>query len=294
MLDKHLTPNLIALALVLASFAFGEPWQGLLMSTGLFALSGALTNWLAVHMLFERVPGLYGSGVITLHFEEFKDGIMRMVHEELLSKDKVERLLKNSPSAKPAGTTTSDDNVSTSSDANVSMTSGANGNTGSNDIGDASDGTSSGASDTRAGLGDAVDLEPMLTAIDLDAAYNQLVATIVDSSFGSMLAMVGGEAALQPLREPFKQRMRKFLADAARSPRLQAAIGEQLSKAASSERFVNKLDTLLRARLDEMTPEMVRDIMHRMIHEHLGWLVVWGGVFGGLIGFAAELSGALS
>jgi uncharacterized membrane protein YheB (UPF0754 family) len=108
-----------------------------------------------------------------------------------------------------------------------------------------------------------------------------------------MLAMVGGEAALQPLRDPFKRRMHGFLSDAARSPRIQAAIGEQLSKAASSELFVNRLDTLLRARLDEMTPEMVRDIMQRMIRNHLGWLVVWGGVFGGLIGLAAALAGLL-
>ena len=88
--------------------------------------------------------------------------------------------------------------------------------------------------------------------------------------------------------------MRGFLADAAKSPRIQAAIGEQLSKAASSERFVSKLDKLLRARLDEMTPEMVRDIMQRMIREHLGWLVIWGGVFGGLIGLAAGLTGVLT
>ncbi len=259
MFDKHLTPNLLAAALVLLSFALPAPWQALMLSTGLFALSGALTNWLAVHMLFERVPGLYGSGVITLHFEEFKAGILRMVHEELFSKDKVERLLS----------------ARTETSAGVAS-----------DTGKTQSGT--------AGLGDAIDLEPMLTAIDLDAAYDQLVATIAESSFGSMLAMVGGEAALQPLREPFKDRMRGFLADAARSPRIQAAIGEQLGKAASSERFVNRLDQLLRARLDEMTPEMVRDIMQRMIREHLGWLVIWGGVFGGLIGLLAGLFGLFS
>lgn len=255
MFDKHLTPNLLAAALVLLSFALPAPWQALMLSTGLFALSGALTNWLAVHMLFERVPGLYGSGVITLHFEEFKAGILRMVHEELFSKDKVERLLSAKSRSAPDGDKT---------DSNTDS------------------------------LGAAIDLEPMLTAIDLDAAYDQLVATIAESSFGSMLAMVGGEAALQPLREPFKERMRGFLADAARSPRIQAAIGEQLGKAASSERFVNRLDQLLRARLDEMTPEMVRDIMQRMIREHLGWLVIWGGVFGGVIGLVAGLFGMFS
>jgi len=223
MLDKHLTPNLIAVALILCSLALPEPWHAIVLSTGLFALSGALTNWLAVHMLFERVPGLYGSGVITLHFEDFKTGILRMVHEELFSKDNVERLLS-------------------------SKTPGQKGQT---NLKQASS------------LIDGVDLEPLLQSIDLDAAYDQLVATVVESSFGSMLSMVGGEAALQPLRDPFKKRMENFLADAAQSPRIQAAIGEQLNKAASSDRFVSKLDTLLRARLDEMTPEMVKEIMQQ-------------------------------
>lgn len=246
--DKHLTPNLVALTLIIVSVALPEPWQALMLSVGLFALSGALTNWLAVHMLFERVPGLYGSGVITLHFEDFKAGILRMVHEELFSKDNVNRLMKTS-TAEPV------------------------------------DQDSNGAASSAA----VFDLEPMLNAIDLDAAYDQLVATIVESSFGSMLAMVGGEAALQPLREPFKQRMAGFLSDAAKSPRIQAAVGEQISKAASSDRFISRLDTLLRARLDELTPEMVKEIMQRMIKKHLGWLVVWGGVFGGLIGLLAGL-----
>lgn len=266
MFDKHLTPNLLALLLIVISPALPAPAQGIVLSVGLFALSGALTNWLAVHMLFERVPGLYGSGVISLHFEDFKAGILRMVHEELFSKDNVERLLQEKSPA----------------DAGESGIGTDTGDTRPAD--DASD-----ASIPNASLADAVDLEPMLNAIDMNAAFDQLVATIVESSFGSMLAMVGGEEALQPLREPFKERMQRFLAEAAKSPKIQAAIGEQLSKAASSDRFVGKLDRLLRARLDEMTPEMVKDIMQRMIREHLGWLVVWGGVFGGLIGLVAGI-----
>ncbi|MFK7992560.1 MAG: DUF445 domain-containing protein [Granulosicoccus sp.] len=240
MLTKNTVPNLIAVALIGLSFLLPPPYSAVLLSTALFALSGALTNWLAVYMLFDRVPGLYGSGVIALHFEDFKAGILRMVHEELLAKDSVERLMTNS-SSNP-----------TSPDA-------------------------------------AIDISPMLEAIDLDAAYDQLVATITESSFGSMLAMVGGEAALQPLRDPFKERMGKFLADTARSPRIQALVSEQIGKVATSDSFVQKLDQLLRTRLDELTPDMVKDIMQRMIKRHLGWLVVWGGVFGGLIGLLAGL-----
>lgn len=243
MLTKNTVPNLIALGLIIISLLLPEPFRAVLLSTGLFALSGALTNWLAVYMLFDRVPGLYGSGVITLHFEEFKAGILRLVHKELFAKDNVERLM-----SQPA------------------------------------DGAADHVESTAK---PSFDIAPMLEAIDLELAFDQLVLTISESSFGSMLAMVGGEAALQPLREPFKQRMGKFLDDTAKSPRVQALVNEQIGKAAGSDRFVQKLDALLQARLDELTPEMVKDIMQRMIKRHLGWLVVWGGVFGGLIGLLA-------
>ena len=66
--DKRLGTNLVAVALVGCGLWFNGPWRETLLNTGLFALSGAITNWLAIYMLFERVPGLYGSGVIPLHF----------------------------------------------------------------------------------------------------------------------------------------------------------------------------------------------------------------------------------
>lgn len=50
-----------------------------MLSCGLFALSGGLTNWLAVKMLFDRVPGLVGSGVIPAHFVEIRRAVKRMV-----------------------------------------------------------------------------------------------------------------------------------------------------------------------------------------------------------------------
>lgn len=254
MFTKNTLPNFIALALILASFFLSEPFRAITLSTGLFALSGALTNWLAVHMLFERIPGIYGSGVISLHFEEFKAAIMRMVHEELLAKENVERLLNSKQ--------TSADSDSSSLDRKSTAE----------------------AKITEPSLADSIDIKPMLDGIDLDVAFDQLVATIVESSFGSMLAMVGGESALQPLRIPFKNKMRQFLTDTANSPRVRSLISEQIRKAAGSEIFIQKLDQLLRARLDELTPEMVKQIMQRMIKKHLGWLVIWGGVFGGIIG----------
>ena len=59
-----------------------EPYKVYILNTGLFALSGGITNWLAVHMLFERVPFLYGSGVIPIHFKEFKIGIRTLIIDQ--------------------------------------------------------------------------------------------------------------------------------------------------------------------------------------------------------------------
>ncbi|MBT5086716.1 MAG: hypothetical protein HOM71_04415, partial [Deltaproteobacteria bacterium] len=51
--DKRLGTNLVALALVGGGLWFNGPWRETLLNTGLFALSGAITNWLAIYMLFE-------------------------------------------------------------------------------------------------------------------------------------------------------------------------------------------------------------------------------------------------
>jgi len=42
------------------------------MSFGLFGLAGGVTNWVAVYMLFEKVPYLYGSGVIPVRYVEIR------------------------------------------------------------------------------------------------------------------------------------------------------------------------------------------------------------------------------
>ncbi|MBT8147852.1 MAG: DUF445 domain-containing protein, partial [Gammaproteobacteria bacterium] len=61
-LNKSLITNCLALLLVLVGLALDEPVRQYVLNAGLFALSGGLTNWLAIYMLFERVPGFYGSG----------------------------------------------------------------------------------------------------------------------------------------------------------------------------------------------------------------------------------------
>lgn len=95
MLDKNITPNVVAVLIICGSFLVAEPLHSILLSIGLFALSGAVTNWLAVHMLFEKIPGLYGSGIIPMHFVEFKQAIHRLATEELFKIENVESAMQN-------------------------------------------------------------------------------------------------------------------------------------------------------------------------------------------------------
>ena len=81
-INKSLISNLIAAALGLLGLNLDGSYREYVLTIGLFALSGGITNWLAVHMLFERVPGIYGSGVIPLRFEEFKMGIRRLIIDQ--------------------------------------------------------------------------------------------------------------------------------------------------------------------------------------------------------------------
>jgi uncharacterized membrane protein YheB (UPF0754 family) len=89
-LNKSLITNGLALVSVFVGFAIDNT---IVKTVGLFAVSGAMTNWIAVHMLFEKVPGLYGSGVIPERFEDFKSGIRTLVMEQFFSEENIQRFL---------------------------------------------------------------------------------------------------------------------------------------------------------------------------------------------------------
>ena len=89
-MNKSLATNLIALLIVVAGLFFEGAAQAYVLNIGLFALSGGVTNWLAIHMLFERVPGFYGSGVIPARFQEFKAGIKTLVMEQFFNQENID------------------------------------------------------------------------------------------------------------------------------------------------------------------------------------------------------------
>jgi uncharacterized membrane protein YheB (UPF0754 family) len=96
-MNKSFLTNAISLLILAAGLLLPNNW---LLMVGLFALSGALTNWLAIYMLFEKVPGLVGSGVIPARFEEFKAAIRDLMMEQFFTQENIDRFV--SQTAKPS------------------------------------------------------------------------------------------------------------------------------------------------------------------------------------------------
>ncbi len=236
-MNKSLITNLLAAVFVAGGLLAPVPYREPILNTGLFALAGGITNWLAIHMLFEKVPGLYGSGIISARFEDFKAGIHELVMSQFFSKDNVDRFM---------------------------------------------------AELIKDNAQHRLDFSDVIEQTDLAPAYDSLVDTIMESSFGSMLSMFGGKKSLEALKQPFIDKMRVALDNMAHSDSFQASVKAKLSSNPVFDDIHGQIELIVQSRLDELTPPMVKDIIQLMIREHLGWLVVWGGVFGGLIGLATS------
>ena len=232
MINKNFLTNATAAVVMLLGWYLAQP---LLLSVGLFALSGALTNALAIHMLFEKVPLLYGSGVIPARFEQFRAGIYQLVMTQFFSSDNIDRFLAQKQQTHSQ----------------------------------------------------AFDFEPVIVASDLSPAFDSLVKVVEQSSFGAMLGMFGGSAALVPLKAPFITKLKLALIEITRTDEFNQLVLKQLDQPEQLAGIRTQVDSIVQQRLNELTPELVKDIIQQMIRQHLGWLVVWGGVFGGIIGLLA-------
>lgn len=235
-MNKSFVTNLISIALL----AIGYQTQNtIVLYAGLFAFSGAVTNWLAIHMLFEKVPGLYGSGIIPARFEEFKAAIKNLMMMQFFTSQNIDKFLNQEL-----------------------------------------------ASST------SLDLKPVIQKIDLEPSFDSLVEVITNSSFGGMLAMLGGTEALQPLKQPFIEKMQDSMIEISQSEQVKLALKEQLEQPSMMDDIQANIENIIDQRLNELTPKMVKEIVKTMIQQHLGWLVVWGGVFGGLIGVISAIVSA--
>lgn len=233
-MNKSDITNIITVLIMAYGYSNGND---LIYMIGLFALSGAVTNTLAIHMLFEKVPFLYGSGVIESKFSQFKISIHNLLMNQFFTREHLKRFFEEEVSSAKK----------------------------------------------------TIDFEKILNKTDFSPAYESLKESVMQSSFGGMLGMFGGEAALEPLREPFTKKLQASIISISASDAFQDVVNEALKSEDLSEDIYNKLSKIVNTRLEELTPKMVKEIVQEMIKEHLGWLVIWGAVFGGLIGLISAL-----
>ncbi len=232
-INKSFASNATALALIPLSAVIPEPAVSkAVLYGGIFAFSGAITNLMAIHMLFEKVPFLVGSGVIVNRFESFKTAIKELMMTQFFTKEQLDNFFANEEKK--------------------------------------------------------IDLAPMIEETDFSPAFDALSKTVMESPFGGMLGMFGGEKALDALRDPFTRKLKSAVGRIVASESFEAQLQNYLSDSTLSEDMLAKIEEVITARLDELTPQMVKEMVQNLIREHLGWLVVWGGVFGGLIGVGSS------
>ncbi|MGA9045663.1 DUF445 domain-containing protein [Sulfuricurvum sp.] len=228
-MDKGWMTNGISLGLVGLSYMFEGIVANVIRTAGLFALSGAITNQLAIHMLFEKVPLLYGSGIIIDRFESIREALKTLIMEQFFTPEKIESFVQSQERT--------------------------------------------------------IDLAPIIEQTDFTPAYNALVRSVMDSPLGSMLGMFGGEAIIGKLKEPFLEKIKASTIEISQSESFMNALNTHLHQGGSH--LSESIERIVETRLAELTPLMVKEMLHTLMKEHLGWLVVWGGVFGGAIGIVS-------
>lgn len=230
--SKATITDMVSVSLIGIGMTAPEPIGKPILYTGLFAFSGAVTNQAAIHMLFNKVPFLYGSGVIEENFESFKGSIKEMIMKQFFTKEQLTAFFQNEEKK--------------------------------------------------------INLAPLVESADFSPAFDALSSSVMESKFGEMLNMFGGEKALENLREPFARKLKSAVVKIVESDTFKAQIDHHISNSSLNDDILKTVDKLITERLNELTPKMVKELVYELIHSHLGWLVVWGGVFGGAIGLLSS------
>ncbi len=92
-MNKNRSTNIIAFIVMIGGY-YSPVYSNIIFTTGLFSLAGGVTNWLAVYMLFDKIPLIYGSGVIPNRFEDFKIGIKRLIVQEFFTEERVKNFFE--------------------------------------------------------------------------------------------------------------------------------------------------------------------------------------------------------
>ena len=211
-----------------AWLAAAAPWA---LAAGLFGFAGGITNWLAVKMLFDRVPGLYGSGVIPNRFREIRATIKTLIMTHFFDEAYLRRFFEEH-----------------------------------------------GFGGEAPRLGE--EMRALLDSEEADRAIEAEVESLKQGPMGMMIRMAGADV-VKILAQQFVGALIDRLA-----PLVEERLREDPSAGIPALRA--QVDRLLEAKLEELTPAVVKEMMEHVMRRHLGWLIVWGNVFGGLIGLLSR------
>lgn len=256
-MDKGTLSNVASGAILATGLLLPKdtPLQPVIFSTGMFALSGGLTNWLAVKMLFDRIPGLIGSGVIPARFREIRASVRDLILKHFFREEDLRqffadnqkdvdwsRYLKKEDDASPVA-------------------------------------------------GFVEEQWHRMTAADvIQPIIDREIDKLAESNIGGLLAMVGMDnvrPAVNLFVTGFVTSMQEKVLSAAGAVKmddLQITLDEELVV----RDIRSQVELLLEKKLQQLRANDVKRMMEDVMRKHLGWLVVWGNVFGGLMGVLAH------
>lgn len=120
--------------------------------------------------------------------------------------------------------------------------------------------------------------------LDYDELYEATVDAIIESPVGGMIKLVGGQDRLEPLRDGFKNKIRKIIIKYSHSKTVRDKLIASTDSKAMAKNLTTKIEQVVDIHLRALTPVKVKDLVHDMVLAPLGWLVVWAGVLGGIMG----------
>jgi uncharacterized membrane protein YheB (UPF0754 family) len=266
---------LVGLTLVLVADDAGDKHKyyvgPYILSFGLFGFAGGITNWLAVKMLFDKVPLLYGSGVIPRRFKEIREVVKNTIMKTFFDREYLDKYMRLK------------------------------------------------VGQIAASMNIDQKIQVMLESPVVDEIIDRKLEELNTRPEGMVLAMMGiAPEQLRPMIKPFilgmgrcvalqfsfsNEEMHSFTVSLNNNTfqsfvlLFDSDVVPMFLNSMEPGSFMNidrlrvELDDLMTTKLEELSPDKVKQLLEEVMREHLGWLIVWGNIFGGFIGIVAQAAG---